>query len=99
MPPFIYWPENPKMAYHPDVFDHGVSKRDILYLLSLHPSEVTRHRGEASHLDVIFSGGKMVARPTIAVGVLDDGRWLEIGFRRDFRKNREVCHVFHARYL
>lgn len=87
------------MAYHPDVFDHGVSERDILYLLFLHPSEVTRHRGETSRFDVIFSGGKMVARPTIAVGILDDGGLLEVGFRRDFRKEREVCYVFHARYL
>ena len=78
---------------------HGVYQADIGYLISLPRSEVDVHRGEPSDNDVRFSGGKVVARPTIARGCLADGMMLEVGLRRDFRRSKEVCVVFHSRYL
>lgn len=100
MPPYMYWPDEPwDVVFHPAAFDNGVSELDIRHILSQHPSHVFRSRGESSLFDAIFSGGKVVARPTMATGRLPGGQWVEVGFRRDFREAEEVCFVFHAQYV
>ena len=59
MPPYMYWPDRPwEVVFHPAAFNNGVSESAILYILSQHPSDVFRSRGEASEFDAIFSGGK-----------------------------------------
>lgn len=101
MPPYLYWPSSTaKIVFdRRSAFKNGVLEEDILEVLSLHPSEVDRHRGRPSEFDDVFSGGKRIACPTMAIAMVSEGYWLEIGFRRDFRKPGEVCRVFHARYL
>lgn len=101
MPPYMYWPSHrAKIVFQPcSAFRNNVLEDDILEILSLHPSEVDRFRGTPSKFDEVYSGGEKIVRPTMAVAVVSDGYWLEIGFRRDFRKRSEVCLVFHARYL
>lgn len=77
-----------------------VFTRRTLAISSRYPvAEWMFTEGEPSDNDVRFSGEKVVARPTIARGCLPDGMMLEVGLRRDFRRSKEVCVVFHARYL
>lgn len=67
--------------------------------MSQPPPLVDLYRGNPSAYDVLFSGGKKIVRPTMAVGNLPDGRRVEVGLRRDFRKDEEVCFVFHVLYV
>ena len=101
MPPYMYWPTiNADFDFDEDsAFKNCVSERHIRYVLSLPLWKVRRSRGKASKYDVIYSDGRVIARPTIAVAELPEGYFLEVGFRRDFRQRGEVCYVFHARYL
>ena len=78
-------PQNPAQPNHPNP-------------KTVDPS-LTRTVSQPSAFNVLFSGGTKIALPTMAVGELPDGRRLEIGFRKDFREESEVCFVFHALYL
>lgn len=97
MAPLLYWPDRPRLVVIADsAFEHGVSREQIEYLISLPAREVFLYGGRPSLQDIRFSGGKIVARATMARGFLPDGRPLEVGLRQDFRQPGEVCRVFHA---
>lgn len=99
MSPFLYWPDQPwRVVIADSALEHGVSREHVEYLISLPAREVFLYGGRPSRHDVRFSGGKRVARATMARGSLPDGRPLEVGLRQDFRQPGEVCRVFHAMY-
>ncbi len=93
MPPYMYWPS--KYAEfdfdEESAFKNRVSGSDIFYVLSLPPRMARRSRGEPSAYDVTYSGGRMIARPTIAVGEFPAGYLLEVGVFVETFANRERC--------
>ncbi len=102
MPPFLYWPIDPRrIEYSRSAFKHGVRAADIEHLASVSLREVDVHHARPSESDWRFSGGRSenIVRATIAKGLLPTGQRLEVGLRRDYRYSVEVCRVFHARYL
>ena len=101
MPPEVYVPDDPwDIKYSRTAFKNGVAKEDIEHVIFLPRYRLKIFRGRASYHDTEFSGGDQsnVLRPTFVRATLS-GHRIEVGFRRDFRYKKEICYVFHARYL